>query len=136
MFKFPCIALVLVALAGCSSVAMHDHAKNMISFSEADNDGHPARQLSFILTNEPTKTCIAGDWKKARVVRDVSAYTRNPAYKLENGSLEVLLINQMCDAYDSYVGELSNGRFQGEHVAYGLEFNKALGKVSGTYVAN
>lgn len=136
MFKLPYIVLVLVALAGCSSVATRGHAKNIVSFSEVDSNGHPVRQLSFILTNEPTKTCIAGDWKKARVVRDVSAYTRNPAYKLENGSLEVLLINQMCDAYDSYVGELSNGRFQGEHVAYGIAFDKALGKVSGTYEAN
>ena len=136
MLKFSSLMLVLVVLAGCGGVTTRDRAKNLISFTETNGGGHQVRQLSFILTNESAKTCISGDWKKAKVVKDVDAYTNNPAYTLENGKLEVLLVNQMCDAYDSYVGDLSNGHFHGDHVAYGLGFNKALGSVSGTYVAD
>lgn len=136
MVKFSVFILVLVVFAGCAGVTTRDRTKNLISFTEEDSAGHPVRQLSFILTNEPVKTCISGDWKKAKAIKDVAAYTNNPAYTLENGKLEVLLINQMCDAYDSYAGELSNGQFHGTHVAYGLGFNKTLGNVSGTYTAD
>lgn len=136
MFKLSYALLAVLALAGCSHITTRAHARNMISFSEFDGEGRPVRQLSLILTNEPTRTCIAGDWKKATVVSDASSYTHNPAYTLENGKLEVLLINQMCDVYDSYIGELSSDQFQGEHVAYGLSFNRSLGKVSGIYKAN
>ncbi len=122
-----------VALAGCSGIATHGRTSNLASFTETDSSGHQVRQLSFIFTNEPAQTCIAGDWKKAEVIEGAAGYTHNPAYTLENGRLEVLLVNQVCDSYDSYVGKLSNGQFHGEHVAYGLGFSKTLGKVSGAY---
>ena len=125
--------LVLVVFAGCGGITTRDRTKDLISFTETNGEGQQVRQLSFVLTNEPVKTCISGDWKKAKVVNDIAAYTNNPAYTLENGKLEVLLVNQMCDAYDSYVGKLSNGKFLGDHVAYGLGFNKTFGSVSGAY---
>lgn len=136
MRKLTALVLVLVALAGCSSATMHARTRNLLSFTETDGAGREVRQLSFVLTDEPAKTCIPGDWKKARVVNDEAGYTKAPAYTLESGKLEVLLVNQMCDAHDSYVGVLAGGRFQGEHVAYGLGFSKTLGKVSGTYATN
>src|SRR6185437_12765430 len=109
MFKLSAIMLVVIALAGCCGVAAHGRTSDLASFTETDSSGHQVRQLSFVLTNEPAQTCISGDWKKAKVAKDVTGYTHNPAYTLENGILEVLLVNQVCDSYDSYVGELSNG---------------------------
>jgi len=70
----------------------------------------------------------------AKAIDDRAGYTQKPAYTLENGRLEVLLVNSMCDAYNSYVGELSDARFRGDHVVYGLGYNKTLGTVSGTYM--
>lgn len=58
---------------------------------------------------------------------------KEPVYKLENGKLEVLLVNGFCDAYDSYIGQISNGAFEGEHVQYGWG-STSIGKVKGSPV--
>ncbi len=127
-----CVLLVtiLVLISGCASVGAGD---NIISFVETNSAGQRTRDLAFELTSQPAETCIAGNWKRANAVHDRGKYTRKSAYTLEDGRLEVLLINEMCDSYDSYVGQLSNGVFTGDHVAYGLGFSESLGKVTGQY---
>lgn len=119
--------MVVMVLGSCTS------AKNLISFNETSNTGQQVRQLSFALTNKPVETCIAGNWRTAKLVKGRYEQIHNPAYELQNGKLEVLLNNWACDAYDSYIGKLSNGQFHGSHVRYGLGHSKTLGNVSGTY---
>ena len=58
---------------------------------------------------------------------------QGPAYRLENGRLEVLLVNGPCDADHSYRGTLENGVFSGDHVTYGMRVSKTLGRVTGSY---
>lgn len=130
------IALTLALLTGCGCSAWPSQPGRTLVLNETDDAGQPVRQLSLELTDEPAQTCRGGDWKKVVAVRDPAAYTANPAYTLAQGKLEILLVNQVCDAYDSYVGELADGRFTGKHVAYGMRFNKTLGDVSGRYTGD
>jgi len=129
------VTAVVVAFAApwCLRAAEPRSAAGVISFTETSSAGQPVRELAFNLTDEPTKTCISGTWKTARVVKDSQHYTRNPAYTLDKGRIEVLLINGPCDSYDSYIGELTDRAFRGDHVAHGLGFHKTLGKVTGEY---
>ena len=69
----------------------------------------------------------------AEPLKDTGGYTRSPAYLLEGSELRVLLVNTMCDSYDSYSGRLKGASFQGSHVQYGLGFSKSLGSVTGSY---
>jgi hypothetical protein len=131
MRKSTALAYIGMLLAGFHGRAVAVDAPKIISFTETNESGQQVRHLSFLLTDEPAKTCIAGDWKKAKPVNDVQAYTKDPAYVIENGRLEVLLVNWACDVYDSYIGTLSNGTFNGHHVDYGLGYNKTIGNVSG-----
>ena len=127
------IFVVLIAAFGLIRAEETHHTQSVISFIETNSEGHRVRELAFDLTDQATKTCLGGTWKTARVVRDPGNYTRNPAYRLEKGSLEVLLINGPCDSYDSYVGELKGRTFKGDHVEYGMRFHKQLGTVTGEY---
>lgn len=131
---FALLALLL-ALSACGGLTARSSAGNVIAFVETDSAGQQVRQLSFVLTRDRANTCISGNWMRSKIISDTPGYTKNPAYTLEDGKLEVLLVNQMCDSYNSYVGELSNGQFHGDHVVYGLGFSKTLGKVTGTYAA-
>ena len=127
------IATAAIILFTCTCAAQVKSHYPTISFTETDSSGQDIRELTFALTDRPAKTCISGDWKEAAVLKDANRYTRSPAYTLANGKLEVLLINTMCDAYDSYSGTITGNKFSGDHVAYGLSFSKTLGKVSGAY---
>jgi hypothetical protein len=60
--------------------------------------------------------------------------TAEPVYRQQDGKLEVLLVNTMCDAYDSYIGTLRAGRFSGAHVQYGWG-SRTVGQVSGVFIA-
>jgi hypothetical protein len=116
---------------GCASFSHNSHPT--VTFLEADTSGKVVRNLRVQLTDSPADTCISGDWKKVKVISDSSSSTRVPAYTWHDDKLEVLLVNMVCDGYDSYIGTVADGIFQGEHVTYGLGFNKTLGTVSGTY---
>ncbi|MCW0436144.1 hypothetical protein NB723_001108 [Xanthomonas sacchari] len=111
------------------------HRDPTIAFVESNDSGKQVRRLTLELTDKPAKTCISGEWKQAHVVTDAGRYTQAPAYTMADGQLEVLLVNTVCDEYDSYVGTINDTTFSGEHVAYGLGFHKTLGKVEGTYTA-
>ena len=123
-----------VCFAG-ACIAQPQHHYPRLAFIETNAAGKEVRKLTFELTDQPAKTCISGEWKQARVVSDAGRYTESPAYTMEDGKLEVLLVNTVCDGYDSYVGAITGTTFSGEHVAYGLGIHKALGKVKGAYQA-
>lgn len=135
MKKILALLALFLAFPACSGLAVRSGAGNKITFIETNNAGQQVRHLSFVLTQKRANTCIAGNWKRAKPVNDTSAYTKDPAYRLDQGKLEILLVNQVCDSYNSYVGELSDRQFHGEHVVYGLDFNRTLGNVTGTYTA-
>lgn len=125
--------VVLLTPLGLTRAEEPRRSPAVVSFTETNPEGQQIRELTFGLTDEPTKTCISGSWKTARAIKDSGHYTKNPAYTLEKGRLEVLLINGPCDSYDSYIGQLKDRAFRGDHVAYGLGFSKTLGKVIGAY---
>jgi hypothetical protein len=136
--RFAVLALT-VAMAcigkGIAAPACPAETVTKVTVTESDGSGRPLRRLVFGLTDIPVHTCLGGDWKRARVLQDATGYTTDPAYSLHQGKLEILLVNGVCDAYDSYVGVLENGRFTGKHVGYGMQFSKMLGDVSGTYTS-
>ena len=131
MTKSSGVLFLILLLVGFSGAAQNP--PTTVSFIETDAAGQTVRKLSFALTENPAKTCISGDWKEAKVLGDEGHYTRSPAYTLDGDRLEVLLVNTLCDSYDSYTGNISGGAFSGEHVAYGLSFSKNLGKVAGEF---
>ncbi|MGN2248302.1 hypothetical protein ACFWZ3_16605 [Frateuria sp. GZRR35] len=131
MIKILATAAAILLASACSAEVRSHYPT--VSFVETDSAGKEVRELKFELTDRPANTCISGDWKQAAVLTDVNGYTKSPAYIMADGKLEVLLINTMCDAYDSYAGAVTGNTFSGEHVAYGLDFSKTLGKVSGAY---
>jgi len=131
MIKIIATAAAILVASACSAEVKGHYP--IISFVEMDSSGKNVRELKFELTDHPAKTCISGDWKMAAVLSDIGGYTRSPAYIMADGKIEVLLINTLCDSYDSYSGAITGKRFSGDHVAYGLNFSKTIGKVSGEY---
>jgi hypothetical protein len=127
--------LALLGWAGGAAAAPgFGLAGGSIGFSEQDAKGQPVRRIAVALTDEPAESCLGGEWKKVRVIADDANGTAKPVYREDNGKLEVLLVNTMCDAYDSYIGTLRGGRFSGEHVQYGWG-SKTVGQVSGVFIA-
>jgi hypothetical protein len=132
MTKIFAILVAAIFLAsGCSSEVKSRYPT--ISFVETDSSGKNVRELAFELTDRPAKTCISGGWKQATFLRGANGYVKDPAYTRTGAKLEVLLVNTMCDVYNSYSGTIADGKFAGEHITYGLGFSKSLGKVSGVY---
>ncbi|GAB3361962.1 hypothetical protein [Lysobacter tyrosinilyticus] len=131
MIKIIATAAALLLASACSAEVKSHYPT--VSLVETDGSGKDVRELRFELTDRPAKTCISGNWKQASVLTDTNGYTKSPAYIMADGKLEVLLVNTMCDAYDSYSGTITDNKFSGEHVAYGLGWSKTLGKVSGAY---
>ena len=130
MFKHLAAWTLALSVSGCAFAPTAQHP--LASFVEIDPNGKTVRTLSFALTQQPIETCISGDWKRAEPLNDRKRYTERSAYIREGDSLEVLLVNTVCDGYDSYVGKLTGDRFLGQHVQYGLGFSKTLGTVSGS----
>ena len=131
MSKIIAILSITMLFAACSSLTANSRVT--VSFAEVDGAGQDVRKLKFLLTDKPTWACTAGDWKKAKAIEDSDHYTKEPAYILEGGKLDVLLITGTCDSYNSYIGSLSGNIFIGEHVSTGLGSRKSIGKVTGTY---
>lgn len=107
-----------------------------LAFTETDLHGNAVRRLTFVLTDAPAESCRGGAWRRALPLDDTAGTTRNPAYAFAGGKLELLLINDRCDQYESFLGTLADGRFSGIHVKYGKGYRRELGTVSGTRRGN
>lgn len=83
------------------------------------------------LTDRPVETCLFGDWFQAKVVTSDGMDLSKPAYRYEDGHLEILLKNGMCDGYTSFAGTASGTKFEGDHVSYGLSYSTRHGHVVG-----
>lgn len=95
--------------------------------------GDITQHFTFALTSaKATRTCIAGDWRQAKLLSPHNEQVSNPAYKFESGELEVLLYTGICDSYNVFSGTVSGNSFTGVHGAYGLGGGTTLGNVTGT----
>lgn len=129
--------MALPALLMCAGAAAAQGVKlagGSLGFSEQDAKGQQVRRIAVALTDKPGKSCLGGDWKKVRVIADNADRTAEPVYRQQDGKFEVLLVNTMCDAYDSYIGTLRVDRFSGAHVQYGWG-SRTVGQVSGVFIA-
>lgn len=102
-----------------------------LAFTETDGHGQAVWRLTFVLTGEPAESCRGGSWRRALALDDTAGYTKNPAYTFAGGTLELLLINDRCDQYESFLGTLADGQFSGVRVKYGKGYRRELGAVSG-----
>ena len=91
-----------------------------------------SQSRAFALTENPAKTCIGGSWRGAELLAGPKEGVVSPAYRLEGRNMEILLSNNTCDNYDSYIGTVDNGKFQGTHTSYGLGHSKDHGVVTGS----
>lgn len=129
-----CTFLIASIYFGSSNASPNETiASGKIAFTETSQTGEFVRKLTFELTGKNADACISGDWKQARAIDIRERYTKNPVYKIENGKIEILLINGICDSYNSYIGQLKDQVFHGRHVRYGLRFSETVGKVTGSY---
>ena len=76
-------------------------------------------------------TCISGTWYQARLLSAPQGQVSRPAYQYQAGKLEILLSTELCDAYTSFIGNVSGSVFEGSHVSYGLFGSTEHGKVGG-----
>lgn len=86
---------------------------------------------TFTFTEAAASTCLSGVWHQAKLLSAADRQVLKPAYRFEAGKLELLLSSELCDSYNSYVGNVNGKAFSGVHVSYGLGFSKELGKVTG-----
>ena len=89
------------------------------------------QSFSFVLTDTPADTCISGTWYQARLLSAPQGQVSRPAYQYQAGKLEILLSTELCDAYTSFIGNVSGSVFEGSHVSYGLFGSTEHGKVGG-----
>jgi hypothetical protein len=89
------------------------------------------QSFSFVLTDTPADTCISGNWFQAQPLSTPQGQVSRPAYQYQSGKLEILLSTELCDAYTSFIGDVSGSTFEGTHVSYGLFGSTEHGKVSG-----
>jgi hypothetical protein len=134
----PRIALLFLLAVNSAGCLAAEPAKtyDRIDFVESNTAGTVVRKLSVALTDNPAQACISGTWKQARVISDSGGAPLDPMYKTDGAKIEMLLVGNICDAYDSYVGTLDKDRFTGSRAQYGLNFFQKLGNVSGTYHRN
>lgn len=132
--KTPIALFVLLSLAG-ARCALAEPVKpyDSIDFVESDTAGKVVRRLSVQLTDKSAQACLSGSWKQARVTSDSGGKPLDPMYKMDGDKFELLLVGNICDAYDSYAGTLNKDSFSGSRAQYGLNFFEKLGKVSGSY---
>ncbi|MFT3896310.1 MAG: hypothetical protein QM719_01190 [Thermomonas sp.] len=100
------------------------------SLTETDETGKPVRTLRVQFTDRPGDACIGGNWKRVRVLSDPSRYTKDPVYDFSEDGLQILLINGICDSYDSYFFRKDEPVGQGTHDGYGMSGGETVGHVS------
>lgn len=89
------------------------------------------QSFSFVLTDAPAHTCISGNWFQAQPLSAPPDQVSRPAYRYQSGELEILLSTELCDAYTSFIGNVSRSTFEGSHTSYGLFGSTEHGRVSG-----
>jgi hypothetical protein len=101
-------------------------------FVETDSRNAVVHRYRFALTGQEAHTCLAGKWRMAELLSARSPEVSRPAYRYEDGKLELLLSTDWCDAYNSFTGRFEQGNFVGKHVSYGLDGGVEHGNVTAT----
>jgi hypothetical protein len=117
----------------CFAAPAPDPVTGRIAFVETDRAGKPVRKLTVELTSATGQACLGGNWKVARVLKDDSHVLKKPVYRIDKGRLELLFNGEICDAYDSYDGQLADQKFSGKHLQFGMNFSEPVGTVVGSY---
>jgi hypothetical protein len=130
--------LVIVALL-CSTpiVAQAESATGPIwSINVVGLKGEPLGTVTLELTDEGARTCMSGDWKKARLIQ--SSF-QSPTKQLEtkdyfptyeaNGQTVTIQLNPpgLCDAYLMLSGKFSGNDGNGDYNSLGLGGVRPLG---------
>lgn len=134
------LALTTSLFVGCSTAPMRpeqpapaasapDTVRGAWEFSVTS--GKDSYSATFVFSDTSAETCLSGAWYQARLVSTGGPKVSQPAYRYEGGRLELLLSTKLCDAYNSFVGDVSGNQFNGEHVSYGLFGSTEHGKVTG-----
>jgi hypothetical protein len=100
------------------------------SLAETADSGTPVRKLQLEFTDEAGDACIGGNWKRVRVLSDPSRYAKDPVYDSSGDGLQILLVNGICDSYDSYFFRGNDAVGQGTHDHYGWSATRTIGSVS------
>ena len=132
MMKLSVCAVLLLSVAGCSSVTAPS-APVMVGetwvFIGVDGTGNMVRSATLLFTDRPVRACIAGDWKEARVLTAVRGQTGVAAYILSGEKLTINLSEPLlCDNYEQMQGELTWAGFSGRYYSFGLGWSKDLGR--------
>jgi hypothetical protein len=104
-------------------------------FVAVNPKGQIVRSVTVRFTDEPTTSCVAGEWKKLTVLKDepqaLSPSQAIPGYMLEGRALTIGLTTNICDSYDEFIGELSDLGFEGRYISQGLSYYEDRGDVYG-----
>jgi hypothetical protein len=124
-------------LIGTTLVATAAPSSNPVwLFSLFGVKGEALGEFTLELTGEPADTCVSGEWKKARVLRNSVQWLADrleqndyfPTYIIEGGSFQVQLNPPgLCDAYTTLSGKISGNEARGEYLSEGMFGGEALG---------
>ena len=138
------VALTVLALlaSGCTGTAVRQAGEpqpaaapptSVVGTWEFSVGGGKATHSStFTLSDAPAETCLSGSWYQAQLISSDTQQVSRPAYRYEAGRLELLLSTELCDAYSSFIGSVTDISFTGAYVSYGLFGSTEHGKVTGT----
>jgi hypothetical protein len=88
------------------------------------------REITFEVESETARSCLAGDWKKLKILKSNYKGVSEPAWSLEGNSVSVLIASDICDGYDQVTGVVSKGRFSGRHSQFGISGSTTIGVAS------
>jgi|SRR3954471_15543986 hypothetical protein len=130
--------LVIVALLCFSPVAAQAESVtgSVWSISVLGLKGESLGTITLGLTDESARTCMSGEWKRARLI---SSSFQSPAKQFETGDYfptyetkgQILTIQMnppgLCDAYLFLKGKFTEHEGKGDYVALGLGGATPLG---------
>jgi hypothetical protein len=131
--------LIVVALL-CAAVVAASARDPVWSINVTGVKGESLGALTLELTNESARTCLSGDWKKARLLQSSFQSLAKlfeskgyfPTYELNGADLTIQLNSPgMCDAYILLTGKLSARDGSGDYTSEGL----GGGELRGTFTA-
>jgi hypothetical protein len=88
------------------------------------------REITFEVESKTAHSCLAGDWKKLKILKSNYKGVSEPAWSLEGNSVSVLIASDICDGYDQVTGTISKGRFSGRHSQFGISGSTTIGTAS------
>lgn len=134
MQKLRVVLVLALAVATSSAQANRADSSWVVGskwqFTIVDRPSNKPTRATFIVESDDADSCLAGEWKKLRMVGGSYKGVSEPAYVLEGNHLTVLLTSDICDSYDKVEGEIKSGQFLGRHSWFGIAGGKDVGNVT------